>query len=130
MFQVRDYVSRQNLLCIQQLGGSEILLDVCCNLVMLRRYDLNYRCSSGSGLSKAGDELLEQLSSEELALPVSLSEAISVRSSLAQVRNEVTIISKLVAVQHLLEPLTPERLQKVGKISDLLRILLYFNQWG
>jgi hypothetical protein len=92
-------VTQQNVRWLQQLGGADLLLDVCCRLVS-PRYDLPDPLSSPNPLA-------------DLALPLSAAEAAVVKASLVQLRGDVAVISKIVA-QPILEPLTPARLSKVS----------------
>ena len=85
--QVKTSISQKNIQALQQLNGSDILLEVCANLVHLKRYQLYYSDAVQRG---------------EFTLPSTLAEAVTARSSVQQVRFECGLFYSLKGLHLLL----------------------------
>ena len=77
LFKVKNAISQQNIQALQQLNGSDILLEVCANLVHLKRYQLYYSDAVQRG---------------EFTLPSTLADAVNTRSSVQQVKSALPLL--------------------------------------
>ncbi|KAI0242917.1 E3 ubiquitin-protein ligase UBR4 [Lamellibrachia satsuma] len=99
--EVRALFASRNVISLQQLNGGDILLDVCVELVYLKRYLAYYQdCVRGG----------------DYVMPTSMSEAMSTRTSLQSLLNDISIVTHVFALP-LLEPMTPARLHRIVTIS-------------
>ncbi|XP_020299583.1 E3 ubiquitin-protein ligase UBR4 isoform X2 [Pseudomyrmex gracilis] len=90
-----------NISTLQNMGASDILLDMCLNLPHLSRYTRKYQAY----LSKKG-----------FSLPANTSEAHTIRHSLHSVVSDINIVHSVISLP-ILEPLTPEKLEKLSLLT-------------
>ncbi|XP_052722001.1 E3 ubiquitin-protein ligase UBR4-like isoform X2 [Crassostrea angulata] len=93
--------AKRNVANLLQLDGSNILVDVCTNLTFLEKY--SQRCK-------------DALNGATFVMPCTLSDALTTRNSYQFLLNEISIIWRAFSLP-VLEPLTPQRLEKIISIT-------------
>lgn len=90
-----------NISTLQNMGAGDTLLDMCLNLLHLSRYTRKYQAY----LSKKG-----------FSLPANASEAHTIRHSLHSVVSDINIVHNVISLP-ILEPLTPQKLEKLSLLT-------------
>lgn len=99
--EVKSLLIAKNMVSLQQLGGGDILLDMCLSLPSMQHYIA---------------QLHETLSGKNLAIPNSISEALVISGGYKSVSNDISIIWQALSLP-VLEPLISERLKKLMNIT-------------
>lgn len=99
--ELRDLFVGKNIVTLQQLNGSDVLLDVCTALAYLKRYRLSYE---------------DAIRGKEYSMPSGMAEAMSIRLSLQSIMNDVSIVWRIFSLP-VLEPMLKGRLQKIVSIT-------------
>ncbi|XP_043220427.1 E3 ubiquitin-protein ligase UBR4-like isoform X2 [Amphibalanus amphitrite] len=97
---VKSLFCERNISALQLLGAGDVLVDMCCSLPHIGRYLSRYTDSLETGC---------------LQLPTTLSEAVTVRSSLQALSADVGMVWRALSLP-LLEPLTAGRQQRLARL--------------
>ncbi|KAL0119215.1 hypothetical protein PUN28_009656 [Cardiocondyla obscurior] len=90
-----------NISTLQNMGAGDTLLDMCLNLLHLSRYTRKYQ---------------GYLSKKAFSLPANTSEAHIIRHSLHSVVSDINIVHNVISLP-ILEPLTPQKLEKLSLLT-------------
>ncbi|CAH1787167.1 unnamed protein product, partial [Owenia fusiformis] len=90
MEESKSSFSKRNIMSLQQLGGPEILLEVCNRLAFLQRYIQRYK---------------ESVAENTFIMPSTHADAMGLKASFQSVLNDVSLVWRVFSLP-VLEPLT------------------------